>query len=116
MTFKKTLAILVLFSLLVSVTACGDEPDVKNVISKMLACELTAPAGKIYISDAAPGTDEYISDSLFSALFPKSGEPKLIESYAIRISSFTAPYEYAVFKAKTIDDTDQIAKMCYGRI
>ena len=40
----------------------------------------------------------------------------LLEDYAIYLSSFSVPYEVAVFRCRSTSDTDTIAAMCLGRI
>ncbi len=95
----------------------GDEISVREIISAMSAADKGAPAGKIYLSDAVLGEDEYLSDSLRLALFGMSKEGlDRTDSFAVRISHVRSSYEYAVFKAKTVEDTDLIAKMLSSRI
>ncbi len=119
MNLKKIAVFILLFSVLAVFCSCDNDANVREVISAISASCPNAPAGKVYFSDAELGEDEYISDQLISALFGNGTYPsefETIESYALRISSFTTPCEYAVFKAKTIDDTAEIAAMCRKRI
>lgn len=121
MTVKIKRSLCLLFALvpLFCLCSCGrDEKSVKDVISAMSAAEKNAPAGKVYISSAVPGEPGYISEKLVTALFGDGKIPaalEVVDSFAVRLSSFASSYEYAVFKAKTTDDTAEIAKMLRQR-
>ena len=121
MTVRMKRSLCLLFALvpLFCLCSCGnDEKSVKEIISAMSAAEKNAPAGKIYLSYAVPGEAEYISEKLVTALFGDGKVPaalEVVDSFAVRLSSFAANYEYAVFKAKTTDDTAEIAKMLRRR-
>ena len=106
-----------IFLIVFSFSSCAQERSVREMISTMSTADPTAPAGKIYLSEAVMGENEYISRSLRLAFFGVQDD-KLegIDSYAIRLSLVTSPYEYAVVKAKNIDDTEEIAKLLCARI
>ena len=101
--------------ILLLLSSCSQKDiSVKEILSKMSACEKDAPAGHVYFSDDKIGDEHFASDLLLNALF---GERiSMAGSFAIRTSSFAHPYGYAVFKANTSEDVNDIAKMCYSRI
>ena len=114
---KKYFCFLLALVMMVLCSCSADEISVREIISSMSAADKGAPAGKIYLSNAELGEDEYLSDSLRLALFGMAKEGlERTDSFAIRLSHIRSPYEYAVFKAKTVDDTDEIAKMLRARI
>ena len=114
---KKFLCIILLLLIVIPLSSCAQGTSVREIISAMSATDLSAPAGKIYLSDAVLGEDEYISSSLRLALFGESAKVlDMADSFAIRLALVRSPYEYAVIKAKSTDGTDEIAKILAYRI
>ena len=106
--------IILLAIIITFLSSCSQKDiSVNDILSKMVACETNAPAGRVYFSSAKFGDEHFASESLLSALFGK--EIEMAESFAFRISSFAMPYEYAIFKCSS-EDTNDIAKMCHRRI
>ena len=113
---KKFICVILFLIFLLS-SCTYDKSNVRELISAMNAADINAPAGKIYLSDAVLGDDEYMSTSLRLAYLGKYGnELDTISSFAVRLSLSPSPYEYAVIEAKSVDDTAEIAKLLSARI
>ena len=109
----------VCISLLWGTCSCARERTAPEVLTVMCESVESLPAGRVYRKDAEEGEAAYLPPSLCAALYGEATPPpemELIEDYAIYLSSFTTPFELAVFRCYAGSDTDKVAKMCLHRL
>ena len=111
----------VLIALLsVALILCGCERDRRS--AEELLCEvcssLSMPAGRIYLSGAEEGNENFLDIETAKALYGTDAESvlSLVEDFAIYVSAKASPCEAAVFRCYSASDTDTVAAICLERV
>ena len=108
--YMLAVAAVILFASCKRITAA---PDV--AVRAMCAAEIALPAGNLYYTDAAEGSESYLPTALLTA-YGIPSEFNGIEKAAIRLSSGGHPTEFAVFLCKDADSTEDVSLFCQNRI
>ena len=100
--------------------SCSKKDATVEAVLERIYDELSpVPAGELYLSTSAAGTRHFISPALFCSLYGDGKEVSCagaIEEYALYLSSFSAPFEIAVFKCYSPSDTEKVERMCVLRL
>ena len=116
---KKSLALMLLCCLLVSVGCSRHSPAPEQVLVALAKAEIGLPPGQIYLASAEAHEAAYLSDDMISDLYGNGELPwqlSLVEDYGIFLSSAQHPCEFAAFLCYSRSDTDQVATMCHARL
>lgn len=118
---RARLRLLSVFLLLPMLASCfgGKAPETSEVLSAMTSAQSSLPAGNYYTTKSSPGAPDYLSDSVFAALYGSGESPavmKRTESVSAYISSGLYAFEMAVFLCVSERDTAEIADLCLSRI
>ena len=110
----------VIFTVL-TLASCQERKAVpcRDVLAHMMDGEINVPAGKIYSSKAESGSDEFLPDSLTSALFGNGSMPKITAGWldcALFLSLNEHPCELAVVYCQDRDTALDTAKLLNIRI
>ena len=115
---KHTLIFLLALSLLLTFTSCRHEMSADAVLSAMCLSQPILPAGQVYLSSASPGEKEFADEELLAVLFGDGLLPvefEAVNAFALRLSGFAMPYEFAVFACVSSRDAYDVAQMCLRR-
>ena len=103
-----------------SLVACSKDDVTAEEVLERICDELSpTPAGELYLSTSIEGEKHFMSSTLFSTVYgdgKSAPDTKIIEEYAIYLSSFSYPFEIAVFKCFSPSDTDKIERLCISRL
>lgn len=119
--FRKTSALLLLFSLILSVSACG----AKKVTCEKLLEELTGlypdipETESVYLSGKEETEKGYLSEQdaafLYLGEYGSLPEWSMIDDFAVRIPDRPQVYELHVFHAANAADTEAVCKLLCHR-
>lgn len=116
---KKILLISVLATLLFAFPSCGiREVNSYAAVRAMLTCEKELPVGTLYTSHSSPGSRDYLSESILTALYGVDSCPVVFERVSERsvwITSGFSAFEFAVFDCAVPADAEEIASLCIRR-
>ena len=110
--------LLLVIALCIALSSCARSvPSVSDVLRELQVSCGELPAGWSYRMGAEEGSSYYLPPSVIRANYGEDAEAILgcAEDYAIYVSSFAAPYEIAVFLARTRTHADEIAVLCLAR-
>ena len=119
---KRIAAIFFAFIMLLpALSSCAQKEtsDCRTILVAMTEAEIDLPAGRIYSSKAEEGSDEFLPDSLTSALLGGGCMPELRESWqdmAFYLSLNDSPCEFAVIYCRDNDTAIDTAKLLNARI
>jgi hypothetical protein len=113
--------IFALILLLPALTSCAKKKTAEciSVLLAMTEAEIDLPAGRIYSSKAEEGSDEFLPDSLTSALLGGGCMPELRESWqdmAFYLSLNDSPCEFVVIYCRDNDTAIDTAKLLNARL
>ncbi len=89
------------------------------VLQSMCDKEANLPDGIVYTASSKEGEDSFLSSEMKSVLYSESDMSTvfpLIKDFAIRISTFEHPCEFAVFLCYSRSNANDVAKMCFKRL
>lgn len=117
MSRYKFISFLLALLTVIGLTSCRtDIPSPREIVGKLLESELSLPIGTTYHSEAAEGSDEYLSAELLSSAYGIPENFDGIISAAVHLSSFGYPCEFAVFYCKSHAAAKDVALFCQERI
>ncbi len=115
----KFLAVLLVLLLLIPLVACRRVPlpDCLSILRKLTDCETGLPAGRVYALNAAEGEEEYISQTLLSALYsaPLTVQSGWVDG-AFFLPSHDAPCELAVILCDSPSAVEDTARLLSARL
>ena len=118
---KRIAAIFFAIFTFLTLASCQERKAVpcRDVLTHMMDNEVDLPAGRVYSSNAEGGSDEFLPDSLISALFCNGSMPKIAEGWldcALFLSLNEHPCELAVVYCQDRDTALDTAKLLNTRI
>ncbi len=116
---KKLLLFAAFIAVLFSLFSCdGRKVDSANAVRAMLKCEKNLPVGTLYTSHSSPGSHDYLSEGILTALYGDDSCPAVFERVSERsvwITSGFSAFEFAVFDCAVPADAEEIASLCVRR-
>ena len=115
------LAIFLLFSVFCLPSCSRNMPSTKDILIAMTAAEVGLPSGRVYLSSAEPGSENYTPPALLASLYGGGSAPieqsEWVE-FAIFLPTAQHPCELAVFLCQSDQSASDTAKMLclrYGK-
>ena len=119
---KKYAAIfLSLLLVFLSLPSCQKQEytDCRQLLDILTEAEISLPSGKYYSLSAKEGDDEFLSDSLISALYGSNALSKISEGWidcSLYISFLEDPREFAIIYCKNKDYANDTARLLCARL
>ena len=111
------------FSLFLCLTllliSCRASVSTADILSAMCASQSSLPAGQLFCKSAVPGDAEYADSELLAVLYGDGILPpefEVVHDFTIRLCTFAAPCELAVFQCASQRDAYDVAQMCLRRV
>jgi hypothetical protein len=98
--------------------SCRASAPTADILSAMCVSQSSLPAGQLFCRSAVPGDAEYADSELLAVLYGDGILPpefEAIHDFTIRLCSFAAPCELAVFQCASQRDAYDVAQMCLRR-
>ena len=113
---KRFFALLLSLSVMLTLTACGEERSTFDIVSAIVDGETGSPSGMLCRLSATEGEIDYASDTMLKDTYGFDRSLKGLEDGALWLSGGFHPFEAAVFLCRDYRSSEDIALYLKNRL